>query len=63
MVWTKPPENWLLLNADGALDVASGIGGLISVIWNHLGEFVGAFYLRLTSPFSVEIWQQEEEFV
>jgi ribonuclease HI len=33
-----PPEDWLKINVDGALDERTGEGGIGVVIRNHRGE-------------------------
>jgi ribonuclease HI len=35
-----PPEDWLKINVDGALDERTGEGGIGVVIRNHRGEVI-----------------------
>jgi ribonuclease HI len=38
--WMAPPEDWLKINVDGALDERTGEGGIGVVIRNHRGEVI-----------------------
>ena len=41
-VWSKPPNNFLKVNFDGAFDSENGSGGWGYIIWDHEGTFVAA---------------------
>ena len=40
--WTKPPDNYVKINFDGAFDAKSGLGGWGYVIRDQAGNFIAA---------------------
>ena len=63
--WERPPQGWMKLNTDGAVNGNPDLAGCGDVVRDDLGQWVIGFskYISITSSFAAELWGLREGLI